>query len=189
MSNILKSAHAKGYLLDIIDLEDALNFASKAHLGQKRKYTFEPYIEHCLRVCKLLISYGINDKDMLQAALLHDTIEDTSTTQYEIETQFGKRTRELVLQLTDVSTHADDNRSIRKQMDLDHIAQSDSEGATIKLADMIDNSISIVPYDKEFAKIYIIEKGRMLEVLKHGNKDLWNLANGILIYSKIYLKL
>ena len=72
----------------ILELEAAIELATKAHKGQKRK-TGEPYIIHPLSVAATLIDWGM-DIDSIIAGVLHDTVEDTSVTREEIETQFGE---------------------------------------------------------------------------------------------------
>ena len=165
----------------------ALGFATAAHINQTRKYTGEPYVAHCSSVAKIVEQYD-NDIYVLQAALLHDTVEDTSVTNDRIKLVFGERVAKLVEELTDVSKPSDGNRKVRKEIDRQHLAQSSCEAATIKLADLIDNSKSIVENDKEFAKVFLAEKEALLEVLKHGNSDLYALAAKTLNEAKEKLK-
>ncbi len=82
----------------------------------------------------------------------------------------------LVLEVTDVSRPEDGNREARKAIDREHLARSSPEGATIKLADLIDNTKSIVAHDKGFARVYLPEMEKLLEVLRHGDPALWQRA-------------
>ena len=75
---------------------------------------------------------------------------------------------------------SDGNRAARKLIDLQRLAKSSADGATIKLADIIDNSKDILAHDPNFAKVYLREKAASLAVLQHGNKALFNAADGIL---------
>jgi (p)ppGpp synthase/HD superfamily hydrolase len=100
-------------------------------------------------------------------------VEDTDVTAEEIRETFGDRVATLVLEVTDVSRPENGNREARKALDREHIARSSPEGATIKLADLIDNTASIVKYDRDFARVYLDEKEKLLMVLDHGNKELW----------------
>ena len=85
----------------------------------------------------------------------------------------------MVQGLTDISVLSDGNRAIRKAIDREHLAKQSPETKTIKLADLIDNSKTIVPLDPGFARIYMDEKRLLLPVLKEGEYGLWVLANSI----------
>lgn len=155
----------------------AAHFAHAAHaaVGQKRKYTNVPYIEHPFAVARLVLDVT-DDESTVAAALLHDTVEDTLITLADIEREFGADVAKLVGWLTDVSQPADGNRAVRKAIDRQHLALADPRAKTVKLADLIDNTRSIVTYDKPFARIYLVEKERLLEVLTEGHPDLYRLA-------------
>jgi (p)ppGpp synthase/HD superfamily hydrolase len=160
-------------------VERALLFATKAHEGQVRKYTNEPYINHPIAVSKLVASVTDN-QGMIAAALLHDTVEDTEVTLSDITREFGGIISEWVENLTDISKPEDGNRAARKMIDLRHTERSLPPAMTIKLADLIDNTGSIVEHDREFAKIYMNEKRLLLQVLKHGDRTLYAQAKKIL---------
>jgi len=155
-------------------------FATGAHerKGQVRKYTGEPYIEHPRAVVALVRSVP-HDEAMLAAAWLHDTVEDTSATIADIEREFGHDVATLVGELTDVSLPSDGNRKARKTIDRHHLAVASPRAKTIKLADLIDNSRSIVERDPDFAKIYLEEKRALLAVLSEGDPTLLNQAREI----------
>lgn len=153
----------------------AVGFAACAHRKQKRKYTGEPYVSHCQNVA-FIAHQHTGDLDVLRAAVLHDAVEDTDVTAEEIAEAFGERVARLVLEVTDVSKPQDGNREARKKMDREHVARSSPEGATIKLADLIDNTGSIVTHDKGFARHYLREKELLLDVLRHGPTPLWQEA-------------
>lgn len=158
----------------------AYGFAECAHVRQRRKYVDEPYITHCLNVARIVAGY-INDVDVISAALLHDVVEDTNITNQELAEVFGYRIADLVSQVTDVSKLSNGNRKTRKQLDLNHLAVSSSHGATIKLADIIDNVSNLVDRDPQFAQVFLVEKHNSLEVLKHGNTELWRRAHGAVV--------
>lgn len=153
----------------------AKNFATLAHEGQTRKYTGEPYINHPAAVVELVRSVP-HTSEMLAAAWLHDTVEDCGSDLREIQFLFGNEVAQLVEMLTDVSQPEDGNRAQRKAIDRAHTAQCSSSAATIKLADLIDNTHSIMERDPEFAKVYLKEKRLLLEVLTHGNNAMWRAA-------------
>lgn len=85
----------------LLELDHAIDVASKAHKGQKRK-SGEPYIIHPLAVAATLIDWGM-DIDSVIAGVLHDTIEDTPVTFDEIESKFGPDVAFLVEGVTKVS--------------------------------------------------------------------------------------
>lgn len=153
----------------------ALGFAQCAHRKQKRKYTGEPYANHCRNVAGIVAEFT-SDQAVIAAAALHDVLEDTEVTPAELRDVFGERVALLVIEVTNVSRLEDGNRAVRKRLDLEHLARSSADGATIKLADLIDNTSSIVKHDKDFARAYLREKEALLKVLRHGNAELWKRA-------------
>lgn len=159
-------------------MSEALIFAAKAHSGQKRKYTGEPYIYHPIAVSGLVKRAGASFNAIV-AALLHDTVEDTDVSQKEINDTFGLSIGHLVFWLTDVSKKTDGNRKTRKAIDREHIGKSILEAKTIKLADLIDNASDIARNDVNFAKIYMAEKRLLLEVLRDGEQSLFLRASKI----------
>jgi len=152
--------------------ERALIFATKAHKGQVRKYTGEPYVNHPIAVANLIRGRAGVSEYMIAAALLHDTVEDTDTTIEDIKREFGDIVAIFVDGLTDLSKPEDGNRATRKEIDRQHLAKGLPPVHTIKLADLIDNSKSIEEFDKDFSKVYMAEKKKLLEVLNCGDKDL-----------------
>jgi (p)ppGpp synthase/HD superfamily hydrolase len=163
----------------------AAEFAAKWHgsIGQVRKYTGEPYIHHPAEVAALVASVP-HDEIMLAAAWLHDVVEDTPCTLAEVQNEFGTEVAELVGWLTDASKPEDGNRAVRKAMDREHTADAPSKAKTVKLADLIDNSRSILALDPDFAKVYIREKERLLEVLKEGDPTLHAMATQIVVQAQ-----
>jgi (p)ppGpp synthase/HD superfamily hydrolase len=153
----------------------ALRFATDAHNGQVRKYTGEPYINHPVAVSKLVMSVT-NNQHMIAAALLHDTVEDTPVTLRDIRREFGGLIETWVEDLTDISRPENGNRTVRKLIDLRHTARALPLAKTIKLADLIDNTNSIVSHDPKFAPIYMREKKALLAVLTLGDKILYMQA-------------
>ncbi len=152
-------------------------FATEAHgaIDQRRKYTGEPYIVHPIAVAELVRSVP-HTPEMIAAALLHDVVEDTPVTIEEIEREFGAVVAELVGWLTDVSRPSDGNRRVRKHLDLLHTAKAPPDAKTIKLADLIDNTLTIAKHDRSFWPLYRREKEALLQVLKEGDPTLWKRA-------------
>jgi len=153
-------------------------FAVAAHsaVEQKQKYTHEPYHMHCSEVAAIVsIAEGVTS-EMIAAAYLHDVVEDTPIGIELITEEFGSEVSSLVWWLTDKSKPEDGNREERKRIDRLHIANAPAQAKTIKLADLISNTASIVEYDRNFARVYLKEKLLLLEVLKEGDKTLYNYA-------------
>ena len=164
--------------------QDLINFAyryaKEAHGSQERKYTGEPYITHPVAVAKIVMTAKYYDVAMVSAAILHDVIEDTDRTYNDIkEAGFRFTIADLVLELTDVSKPEDGNRAFRKSMDLEHLAGISDRAKTIKLADLIHNSASIMRYGKNFVPVYMAEKRALLDVLIGGDEKLMAKARNI----------
>jgi len=153
--------------------------AKTAHGGQKRKYTGEPYIVHPIEVGQIVMSVP-HDLCMVAAAYLHDTVEDTAMTIADIRLEFGDDVAMLVYELTDRSTTHHGLRERRKAFDRDNLAVASARAQTIKLADLISNTRSIVAHDPKFAKVYLREKLLLLGVLTRGDVSLWHRANDLL---------
>lgn len=158
-------------------------FAKNAHKGQKRKYTFEPYINHPIEVMQI-VSTVPHTEEMLAAALLHDVVEDCGVQLQEIFDTFSPDVCYMVNDLSDVSSPEDGNRVIRKAKDRNWIAGAKARSKTIKLADLISNSRSIVKHDKDFACVYIKEKELLLKVLTEGDATLYAQAKQIVEEAK-----
>ena len=158
-------------------VERAKVFATAAHaaVGQTRKYTGEPYVVHPMEVASLVESVG-GTEAMVAAALLHDVLEDTGVTVDVLEEQFGSEVADLVLWLTDVSKPNDGNRSTRKALDRQHSAAAPAAAQTVKVADLISNTRSIVAHDPDFAKVYLAEKRLLLDVLTRADPTLLTMA-------------
>lgn len=160
-------------------IDKALKFSTAAHaaVNQKRKYTGEDYIVHPIAVSNLVKENGGTD-EMIAAALLHDTVEDTDVTREQIAEEFGWKIFKLVVELTDVTKPEDGNRATRKAIEAKRLGMASKEAQTIKLADLIDNTKTIFKHDPKFAKVYIQEKIALLEAMDkvHGT-DLYMKAN------------
>ena len=162
--------------------ERARLYATSAHgeIGQVRKYDNEPYITHPAAVVEIVKSVP-HDDAMLAAAWLHDVVEDTPRTLDEIRAEFGDDVADMVSDLTDVSKPPDGNRATRKAIDRHHTQLASPRAKTIKLADLIDNTRSIVQRDPDFARVYLTEKNELLKVLTEGDLTLWHRANNMVV--------
>lgn len=155
-------------------IEDAKQFAIAAHGDQKRKYTGEPYWHHLEEVAYLTNYSGDlhMPKYVIQAAWLHDVLEDTSVEFFELREEFGDEVARLVSWLTDAYTSREyGNRKERKRLERLRFERAPYYAKVIKLADLISNTKSIVVHDPEFAKVYLEEKRLLLEEAMSGMKD------------------
>jgi (p)ppGpp synthase/HD superfamily hydrolase len=105
----------------------------------------------------------------------------TCVTLGKIHTHFGERVADLVFWLSNISKPKDGNRKARKAKDRDHLAMAPADAQTIKCADLIDNTQSIVQYDPDFAKVYIPEKLELLRVLTSADTGLWGRAMAMVL--------
>lgn len=116
----------------------ALTFAAAKHKDQRRKdVEASPYINHPISLANILCNEArITDIDVICAALLHDTVEDTDTAPEELEEAFGKVIHDLVMEVTDDKTLP---KEVRKQRQIEHAAHLSARAKLVKLADKISN--------------------------------------------------
>ena len=123
---------------DLKILLKALAFAAHKHKDQRRRdVDASPYINHQISLADILCNEAhITDIETICGALLHDTVEDTETTDVELEATFGKAIRDIVMDVTD-----DENlsKASRKQAQIDHAAQISDKAKMVKLADKISS--------------------------------------------------
>ncbi|XP_077996886.1 guanosine-3',5'-bis(diphosphate) 3'-pyrophosphohydrolase MESH1-like [Glandiceps talaboti] len=119
-------------------LVDCMDFAALKHRDQRRKNPLKtPYINHPIGVARILAKEaGIKDLNILQAALLHDTVEDTDTTFDEIEERFGSKVRKIVAEVTDDKSLP---KMERKRLQIEHAPHISREAKLVKLADKLYN--------------------------------------------------
>ena len=118
-------------------LLEAASFAARAHRNQVRKDGQTPYAAHPFRVCLIVRHvFGIDDPEYLTAALLHDTIEDTTTDYDDLDERFGARVAGWVAELTKDMRLPDDEREAAYMRTL---AASPPAVKVAKLADIFDN--------------------------------------------------
>ena len=124
--------------LAIPALMEAAMFAAEKHRDCRRKDAdATPYINHPIAVANLLASVGeIDDIEILQAALLHDTVEDTPTEPQEIQEKFGCAVRDLVMEVTD---DKDLEKLERKRIQVEKAPTLSPRAKVIKIADKIAN--------------------------------------------------
>ena len=120
----------------------AADFAADKHRNQRRKDDAKtPYINHPIRVALTLSEIGgVDDAEVLAAALLHDTLEDTKTVPAELETKFGPAVREMVEEVTDDKTLP---KLERKRLQIEHAPHVSTGAALVKIADKISNVVDM----------------------------------------------
>lgn len=123
---------------DVPALLKALHFAADKHRDQRRKdIDASPYINHPIEVAELLARVGgVSDLVTLQAAILHDTLEDTNATREELEEAFGAEVRAVVEEVTDDTSLP---KLERKRLQIEHAPQISERAKRVKLADKIAN--------------------------------------------------
>ena len=140
--NLQEAVHRYAPSLDMETLELAYYFAADKHHGLYRKDKVSLYVIHPLATATIVAEMGLDDPDTILAALLHDTIEDTQTSNDELTKLFGPKVAELVEGVTKLtranfSTQADEQmENLRKMfMAMSH----DIRVILIKIADRLHN--------------------------------------------------
>lgn len=179
-------------------LQVAFEIASKAHEGQRRKPTKEPYIQHPLRVmqrCQMITT----DICVLAAALLHDVLEKTAMNEIQLRDQLSLhfnrsdtlRILALVKELTDVYTPKDypeKNNQQRKRLEAERLQFISSDGQTIKYADIMDNCDKVLLASRHDAEKSISNYTNLLQLMPNGNTQLYGLAITTLLDVQLKLK-
>ncbi|AVP95889.1 phosphohydrolase [Ahniella affigens] len=116
----------------------AVAFAAEKHRHQRRKDAeASPYINHPVALAQTLADLGgVTDLDVLCAAVLHDTLEDTETTVAELTQHFGPDIAAIVQEVTDDKTLS---KAERKQLQIEHAGHASRQAKLVKLADKICN--------------------------------------------------
>ncbi len=161
---------------DLVLVLDAAAFAAEKHRRQRRKDAeATPYINHPLVLATILAREGgVADADVIAAALLHDTVEDTETTPAELEVRFGTRVAGMVAEVTDDKLLP---KAERKQLQIAH-APGKSHGAKlVKLADKIANlrDLAVSPpadWDQARKADYVRWAGEVVAGLRGTNPAL-----------------
>ncbi|KAG8187597.1 hypothetical protein JTE90_029597 [Oedothorax gibbosus] len=163
---------------DLQNVIKAANFAAVKHRQQKRKDPEEtPYINHPLGVANILITEGhISDPNVLQAALLHDTVEDTDTSFAEIQDEFGLAVKNIVAEVTDDKSLPKD---VRKKLQIEHASTVSYEAKLVKLADKLYNLRDLLRatpkgWDEKYVNDYFIWASKVVKNLLGTNAELEN---------------
>jgi GTP diphosphokinase / guanosine-3',5'-bis(diphosphate) 3'-diphosphatase len=124
--------------LAFAELLDAVMFAAERHRNQRRKDAdASPYINHPIALAHLLATVGaVDDLDVLRAAILHDTVEDTETSENELRERFGDVVAGIVMEVTDDKALP---KQRRKELQVEHAPHKSPGAALVKLADKTSN--------------------------------------------------
>ena len=145
--------------LDTELLDRAIMFAVRAHAGTERRGKGFPYIVHPLEAVEIVATMT-PDQELLAAAALHDTVEDTDVTIEQIRAEFGDRIASLVASDSDEKVSgvsAEQSWVIRKQAAINRLSHASREAKTVALGDKLSNMRAI-------ARDYAMQ-----------GDDLWNL--------------
>ena len=126
-------------------LDRAIVFAVKAHSGTERRGKGYPYIVHPLEAVEIVATMT-NDQELLAAAALHDTVEDTDVTVEQIREEFGDRIADLVASENDTfeeGVSEEDSWHARKQAAIDRLAKAGREAKMVALGDKLSNMRAI----------------------------------------------
>lgn len=164
----------------------ALLLATRAHHGQERKYTGEPYIVHPIKVAQLVARFR-GPPQAQAAALLHDTVEDTDLTIADINLALREPTvADMVWDLTDQCHEG--NRATRKRNEAIRLSKCNMTVQGIKLCDMISNTRTIVEHDPDFARVYLVEMQYLLNKLTGARTYIRGAAQAVLDQARIDLE-
>lgn len=116
-------------------------FAAEKHKFQTRKADSSSYIVHPLGVANILMKAGVTDSNVIIAAILHDTVEDTDTTIEELKDLFGEQIASIVDEVTDDKTLS---KGERKKAQIEHIRHVSVGAKLVKLADKLYNCLDLL---------------------------------------------
>lgn len=163
---------------------NAAQFAAEKHKNQRRKdVDASPYINHPLALASVLaVEGGIENPDVICAALLHDTIEDTKTKAEELAAIFGDKVTGIVLEVTDDKNL---DKAVRKEEQVRHAPHISTEAKLVKLADKICNLRDILAsppadWSAERKQAYFEWAARVVAGLRGVHPGLEALFDGLL---------
>jgi len=148
--------------MEITLIEEAVLKAFAYHGDQRRKFSDEPYINHCLRVASLVGDYS-DKEELIIAAILHDIVEDTTATLLDVNSWFGDKVSSLVLELTN------DDIILNTQGKRFYIAEKfntlSNDGLIIKFLDRLDNLTGLINSSAtlDFIKTYVDDTDYLIE--------------------------
>ena len=138
--------------LDTSLLDRAIVFAVKAHAGTERRGKGFPYIVHPLEAMEI-VSTITADQELLAAAVLHDTVEDTEVTEEQIRKEFGDRVASIVASESDTfedGVKEEDSWHVRKQAAIERLASASMDAKIVALGDKLSNMRAIA---RDYSKV------------------------------------
>jgi (p)ppGpp synthase/HD superfamily hydrolase len=157
----------------------AMEFACNAHKLQVRKYTGEPYEVHLAQVAGIAAAALMQGRwgsmetplltDIVAVAWLHDCVEDCGVTHQTLVSEFGETIADAVLLLSDLETG---NRATRKALSRERLSKAPGWVQTLKVADIISNTSSILQHDPEFGAVFMLETEALLQALTRADSRL-----------------
>lgn len=138
--------------LDTSLLDRAIVFAVKAHAGTERRGKGFPYIVHPLEAMEI-VSTITPDQELLAAAVLHDTVEDTEVTEEQIRKEFGDRVASIVASESDTfeeGVKEEDSWHVRKQAAIERLASASMDAKIVALGDKLSNMRAIA---RDYSKV------------------------------------
>lgn len=151
---------------------DAMLFARQVHSRQVRKYSGNPYVDHLAEVAGIVATVG-GTPDQIAVAWLHDCVEDQGVTEPTLVARFGPTIAYGVMLMSDLESG---NRETRKRLSRERLAAAPGWVQTVKVADLISNTSTIVVHDPHFARVFLHEKRLLLDVLTEADPRLLTLA-------------
>lgn len=168
---------------DIKRFTKCVDFAAIKHRDQRRKDSEEtPYINHPIGVANILANEGdVTDLDVLLAAILHDTVEDTDTSFEEIEEHFGADIKNIVMEVTDDKSLP---KMERKRLQIEHAKTVSPKAKLVKLADKLYNLRDLqrcTPHGWTAERVseYFIWAKKVVDNLRGTNSKLERLLDDI----------
>jgi len=154
----------------------ALAFAAEKHRDHRRKDAkASPYINHLISAARILVEEGqVTDEELIVAAILHDTIEDTETSYAELETRFGRAVADIVNEVTDDTSL---RKAERKLLQEQRAPAASSRAKQLMIADKISNILDIMHHPPsgwslERRQEYIAWSGRVVAGCRDINRRL-----------------
>lgn len=158
------------------EMLEAVSFAARAHHGQMRKDRATPYVSHTFRVCLIVRDlFGFDDPRMLITALLHDTIEDTTTDFDDVEAKYGNEIATWVSYLTKDKRLPDHER---EQSYTARLKDAPWQVQVCKLADVFDNLIDMAQLPKDRHEHHLRRAEQYFTVLRELSAPEAQLAIG-----------
>jgi guanosine-3',5'-bis(diphosphate) 3'-pyrophosphohydrolase len=169
-----------------------LHFAADKHRDQRRKDPgASPYINHPIAVAELLAREGgISDLVTIQAALLHDTVEDTEASLDELEANFGAQVRGVVAEVSDDKSL---EKAERKRLQVEHAPHLSERAKLVKLSDKICNVLDVAHHPPDGWSLqrrceYLDWTEQVVKGLRGTNDDLEHLYDKVLAHGRVAMK-